>query len=404
MGSTRGGRQGPNRCMRCLEEGHHARHCTNERNCYVCRQKGHEGRDCPKRKATSTSAGPGRLNKPAPKETPTMSNLGSTKRQRDPGPSSGYTPETKQAKVDSSAKPKFSYAQAARGTVSLVLFHKDRKPVTVAERKQLEEAFNAWLVREAAREGDPWLPEIVSWRAMRLLGRQVLAIDVKDGQTATWFTSWVGKLVPAEGNTALSIDTMDNLKRMDLKRLTGFARGTTGQMATEEALLLLLKLSARRREVTGTIELARVVATPTGAVIHIDVDGEALSKLAAINFTLNVGFAGEVKFNEVARKASSIRLEAEKEELARKLEKVTQQIEERSAQESAEALSGLSVGGGEEEEGDVEEEEMEESQGGDVLGGAAAVAEPTGGEDASGDEPEGGNDSRAAPQLSPSGP
>ena len=83
----------------------------------------------------------------------------------------------------------------------------------------------------------------------------------------------------------------------------------------EEALLLLLKVSAKRKGIGGQIHLTKVTPTPTGAVLTIEVDSTASEGLAENNNVLNVGSSGDVKFQATARRAGSLRLEAEKEDL-----------------------------------------------------------------------------------------
>ena len=357
-------------CFNCGEEGHLAAKCKRPVRCHRCRQEGHKTDACPKSSPRPDAA---RLNRPSEKTAPTMTSLGAKKRPRETGSSTGYTPETKRATTAATAS-KFSYAQTALGARSLVVFHQDRRPVTAKEQENLEDEYNAYLIREAtATTTADWLPEIAALRGAKILGRQVVVIDAKEERTATWVTDWVKRLAVLEGSSALSVEPMESFRRRDLKRMTGFARGAMGQKMKEEALLLLLKLSAKRKGITGQIELSKVTPTPTGAVLTIEVDVTALEELAQAGNILNVGSSGDIKFQETARRAGSLRMEAEKEELERRLAQVSRGLEAAKAEESANAMARMTV----EEKGKGESEvESGEEHGEDTLGAEGGRKDP----------------------------
>ena len=371
-------------CFNCGEEGHIAARCKHPVKCLRCKQVGHKSDACPK---SSPRADASRLNRPAERQAPTMTSLGAKKRPREAGSSTGYTPETKRAATATSSS-KFSYAQTAQGAMSLVVFHQDRRPVTAKEQENLEDEYNAYLIREAtATTAADWLPEIAALRGAKILGRQVVVIDAKEERTATWVTDWVKRLAVLEGSSALSVEPMDNFRRRDLRKMTGFARGATGQKMKEEALLLLLRVSARRKGITGQIELSKVTPTPTGAVLTIEVDLTALEEMAQAGNILNVGSSGDVKFQETARRAGSLRMEAEKEELERRLAQVSKGLEAAKAEESANAMARMTV----EEKGKGEsEEESGEEHGEDTSGAEGGRKDPKPRAEGSGNPPDAG--------------
>ena len=347
-----------NTCFNCGEAGHHAARCRRPVRCRKCRQEGHRSDACPR---SSPRQDASRLNRPTERQAPEMTSLGAKKRPRESdSTTTGYTPETKRATTTTGSK--FSYAQTAQGAKSLVVFHQDRRPVTAWEREKLEDEYNASLVEAAVMSGtDTWLPEIASLRGAKVLGRQVVVVEAKDERSATWVTEWVERLEVMEGSSALSVEPMETHKKRDLRRMTGFARGATGHKMKEEALLLLIKVSAKRKGIGGQIHLTKVTPTPTGAVLTIEVDSTASEGLAENNNVLNVGSSGDIKFQATARRASSLRLEAEKEELERRLAQVTKGLEAEKAEESVNAMASLTV---EEEKGkDQREEESGEDRG-----------------------------------------
>ena len=180
---------------------------------------------------------------------------------------------------------------------------------------------------------------------------------------------------------------MESFRRRDLRKLTGFARGATGQKMKEEALLLLLRVSARRKGITGQIELSKVTPTPTGAVLTIEVDLTALEEMAQAGNILNVGSSGDVKFQETARRAGSLRMEAEKEELERRLAQVSKGLEAAKAEESANAMARMTV----EEKGKGEsEEESGEEHGEDTSGAEGGRKDPKPRAEGSGNPPDAG--------------
>ena len=124
-------------------------------------------------------------------------------------------------------------------------------------------AFNGTLVGLVEKQGgDGWIPSIDTWRMSSIQKRSVLLVDVPDNKYATWFANWAVK-----------------------------------QQVGEHI--------AKQKKVTGSIELATVVATPTGAILHILVDNETIKTMANVNFELNIGFSGLVKFQDPTGKKST---------------------------------------------------------------------------------------------------
>ena len=136
-----------------------------------------------------------------------------------------------------------------------------------------------------------WYPEIVAWRRAKMLGRQVLIVEVNDDNNAAWFSNWATKL-ELKDSSAFSVEAAEQFRQRSLKLLTGFAKGSTAQVAKEDALRLLLLASARRRGVTGQLELVRVIPTPAGAVLHIEVDKVALAADGALRLRAVRGVRG----------------------------------------------------------------------------------------------------------------
>ena len=219
-------------------------------------------------------------------------------------------------------------------------------------------AFDHASINLLTKSGADWFPEIVAWRPAKMLGRQVLVVEVNDDVNARWFANWVVKLELKE-SSPFSVEPLEQFRHRSLKLLTGFAKGCTGKVAKEEVLLLFLKASAKKKGVKSQLELVRVIPTPAGAVLHIEVDEEALEQLAGCNSELSVGFAGAVRFHEAQKKASVVNLEAEEELLTRKLANVRRSLEAKHEEESVLAIAGMKVSGQAGEEGDVEEVEKE---------------------------------------------
>ena len=71
---------------------------------------------------------------------------------------------------------------------------------------------------------------------------------------------------------------------------------------------------------------------------------EGLDRLAELDFTLSVGGAGNVKFQEVGRRTSTLRLEATKARLEQELAEVTRSWR-RTGRVAAGALGSMCVDG-----------------------------------------------------------
>ena len=89
--------------------------------------------------------------------------------------------------------------------------------------------------------------------------------------------------------------------------------------------------------------MVRVIPTPAGAVLHIEVDEAALEQMEHCDFELPVGFAGAVMFNSAQKRAATANLEAEEELLSKKLASVRRAIEaKKSEKESMAAMQSMS--------------------------------------------------------------
>ena len=271
-------------------EGHIAARCRRAVKCRRCGQEGHRSDACPRSPPRSD---PSRLNRPAERQAPTMTSLGGEEEAKGDGllhrlhagDEAGDDDGGVQVLVRADrpwAQPPSSCSTRTGGRSRPGSRRSWRTTTTRTSSR-----------RRRASGTDTWLPEIAALRGAKILGRQVVVIDAKEERSAKWVTDWVKRLGVVEGSSALSVEPMTTFRRRDLKRMTGFARGATGQKMKEEALLLLLKVSARRKGIEGQIELSKVTPTPTGAVLTIEVDQTASEGLAMNNNVLNVGSSGD---------------------------------------------------------------------------------------------------------------
>ena len=254
---------------------------------------------------------------------------------------SGLTPAKKKWEASTS----FSYASVSKGARSLVA-HKEGTSVTSAERDELIDLFERAQHRAILEGG--WFPSLERLRLTRLLGRFVLVVDVEDERTARWFIDWAVGL-----EKGLSVVSFAEFKRRDLKVLSGLIQGVTGTRKVE-LLRLFLQASAKKKDVPGTVEIIRTYPTPTGLILEIGVEQAGLDRMAELDFTLSVGGAGNVKFQEVGRRTSTLRLEATKARLEQELAEVTRELE-KDGEVTAEALGAMCV----DSAGVVEEEAPE---------------------------------------------
>ena len=242
---------------------------------------------------------------------------------------SGLTPAKKKWEASTS----FSYASVSKGARSLVA-HKEGASVTSAERDELIDLFEREQHKAILKGG--WFPSLERLRLTRLLGRFVLVVDVEDEDTAKWFINWVVGL-----GKDLSVVSFAEFKRRDLKVLSGLVQGVTGTRKVE-LLRLFLQASARKKGVPGTVEIIRTYPTPTGLVLEIGVEPAGLDRMAEMDFTLSVGGAGNVKFQEAGRRTSTLKLEATKARLEQELAEVTRELE-KDGEATAAALGAMSV-------------------------------------------------------------
>ena len=254
---------------------------------------------------------------------------------------SGLTPAKKKWEASTS----FTYASVSKGARSLVA-HKEGTSVTSAERDELIDLFER-AQHKAILEGG-WFPSLERLRLTRLLGRYVLVVDVEDEETAKWFIDWAVGL-----EKGLSVVSFAEFKRRDLKVLSGLIQGVTGTRKVE-LLRLFLQASAKKKDVPGTVEIIRSYPTPTGLILEIGVEPEGLDRLAELDFTLSVGGAGNVKFQEVGRRTSTLKLEATKARLEQELAEVTRELE-KDGEVAAGALDSMCVDGAGVVEEDVPE-------------------------------------------------
>ena len=137
----------------------------------------------------------------------------------------------------------------------------------------------------------------------------------------------------------------------------------------------------------GTDRAVQGDPDPHRRCLTIEVDLTALEEMAQAGNILNVGSSGDVKFQETARRAGSLRMEAEKEELERRLAQVSKGLEAAKAEESANAMARMTV----EEKGKGEsEEESGEDHGDDTSGAEGGRKDPKPRAEGSGNPPDAG--------------
>ena len=323
---------------------------VNSGACFSCGGMGHKKAVCPNNKGSAgTSAGastPARRTtagkKPPPPRGPPASNTGAKnsgssastttsvtggstantssttgrKRGRDTSNKSGLTPPTKMANT------RFSYASAANGGQRVVLVRLDGTTLMKADATALGGRVNQWSLEMASRKDFHEIPEISEVRATTL-GLEVTTQDAKSA-------SIVRKLAAKENLRALTDEEVAEAEKPRHK-YSGFMRGEANANLTVEAIQLLVDAQKVIKGIDGTLLVNRVARTDTGCIVWMLLDAEAVNSMATLDYTLNLGFSGQVKLNATANKEGGDNLEGRKKALIQEkslLDKRQKQIDE----------------------------------------------------------------------------
>ena len=244
---------------------------------------------------------------------------------------SGLTPAKKKWEASTS----FTYASVSKGARSLVA-HKEGLQSPARERDELIDLFER-AQHKAILEGG-WFPSLERLRLTRLLGRYVLVVDVEDegdGEVVHRLGGRVGE-GPVGG-------LVRRVQEEGSQSALGTHPGRDGHPQGGAASALPSGV-CEEEDVPGTVEIIRSYPTPTGLILEIGVEPEGLARLAELDFTLSVGGAGNVKFQEVGRRTSTLKLEATKARLEQELAEVTRELE-KDGEVAAGALDSMCVDG-----------------------------------------------------------
>jgi hypothetical protein len=296
--------------------------------CLACGKTGHRKMECPefvkakaKAKASSTQT-----NMNAPSNS--SQSLCSKKRPRGAS-SSGVTPPAKKgnlsmqvapakasaaagsASAGAAVQPKraFSYAHAAKGSLTLHVVRVDGKQLSKEEFGSLVDALNGELADHIAAGG--WVPDFEETRQ----DARGTSVSVPDQRTHELVREVLGRL----GFRAQTPEEREELERPKLV-LTGFVRGNTGHLS-KEVLQLFVDRKAWEMGVQGRVEVLSSIKTEKGGILRVKVTDRDLEKLKAMDLVIPIGAAGRVQFHPVVDPAT--RVDRRDDKLQRRLEELT---------------------------------------------------------------------------------
>jgi len=299
----------------------------------VCEATGHKAMECPDKRAASEGS------------------AASRKRERESATPSGFTPEAKKAQSgpkEGSSKPppvkapKVTYAVVSGGN-DLVVRNNDGSAPTAAQEKQLSVQFNEELCK-LLEKGEDWCPAFNSW-SRRAHG---IAVNVPDERTVRW-------LKAKFSNLGYSVCTRKEYNDSRRTRLTGFLRGAISENLSDKAINLITSSMLKMRKVPdGSFTVGKLEKTEAGGILPLYVDDAAMEVMAGFNYTIPIGTAGLVVFQDVRRKGSARKLEAQEAVLSQRLEDLRKTAKEtenallavRNVKEAAAAEVGVSLAAG----------------------------------------------------------
>ncbi len=122
---------------------------------------------------------------------------------------------------------------------------------------------------------------------------------------------------------ALTAEELEVLER-PLRRFSGFMYGDANANLTKEALQLMVDGQRHLKDIQGRILVDRLIRTDKGCIIWLCVDSEAEDSLARVDSTINLGFAGRVKF-QAAGLGPGEKLEQQRDRLQQEQRKLQDQ-------------------------------------------------------------------------------
>ncbi len=344
-------RGGAKKCFNCREVGHLQHQCPSRAGATSSRGKqtagSHYGSSSNVSTAASTSSG-GNKKPPPPKKHPragpsrgggqpgsqAASTSGATttgrKRARDPTTTSGFTPPNKQA----TGSTRFSYAAAVEGGERVVLVSLDGTALTKEDPRLLGEAVNKWTLNALARKEFHNVPEVLDAKPTKL----GLEVRVRDSKSAHLVRMCAAKV----NLRALTAEELAVLER-PLRRYSGFMRGDANASLTKEATQLMVDGQKHLRGIEGRMLVDRLIRTQQGCILWLCLDQEAEDGIARIDSTINLGFAGRVKF-QAAGRGPGEKLEEQRERLQqeqRKLHDQQEALAEKLAVVNSQIASGI---------------------------------------------------------------
>ena len=142
------------------EEGHVAARCKHPVRCLRCKQVGHKRRRLPQVLPAGRRVAPQPTCGAPGTDDDVTGDEEETEGRRAHPPATHRRRSVRRRRLP---RPSSRTRRTALGARSLVVFHQDRRPVTAKEQENLEDEYNAYLIKEAtAKAAADWMPEIAA--------------------------------------------------------------------------------------------------------------------------------------------------------------------------------------------------------------------------------------------------
>lgn len=239
---------------------------------------------------------------------------------------SGLTPESKRH-----SSKKRLYAEAAKGSLELVIVTKDDGHISAKHFNQINQAVEDAWIAALDKEEVPFTVE--KWN----YSNHFATVWVADVPSA----NIVGNVVEKHGFVLKKKQTVLE-KRKQVTILSGLVQGPAAQR-DRDILERFIKIEKVRSDIRGRFEFYQTVNTPTGKILKVLADEDAMLRLSQLDFEVCLGASGRVKLTDERAHTKTDPL-SRKVELARVVKQMEEQKELlRALQQKRQELANVEV-------------------------------------------------------------
>ena len=206
------------------------------------------------------------------------------------------------------------FAEVVKGAQEIVIRRQNDFHISQTEFLKFQQALQEDYERLIGENA--WIPDITQ----QLYTSKRASIFVDNKESADHVRSLVARL----GLKAVAATDVDFTPARIFKGFVAKPQGHRGP----EALAAVINRQKRELHMPGKITIHNVINTPAGCLLQIAVDEEALESFQKMDFTLRVGTAGKIIFEDLHK--SDTRLDRRRDQALAKREELRQLLEEKS--------------------------------------------------------------------------